>query len=98
MKENEPPIAGPDGEQPGMDPRRMWYTHKEMAAKLRMHPNTLMYHRDLIHIGHSKIGRKTWYSEHDYQTFLIRFYRGPLILLFLVLSWLSDSLEVVAVF
>jgi hypothetical protein len=97
MKENKPPMPGPGDEQTGNHAHLIWYTGAEMSKKLKMHPNTLKYHRMQIHIGHSKIGRKIYYSEHDYQTFLMRFYRGPLVLFAWAFSWLCDGLELVSV-
>ena len=95
MQENELSMPGTGDEQPGNKAHQIWYTEDEMRKKLKMHPNTLKYHRNKLHIGHSKIGRKIYYSEHSYQTFLMRFYRRPLVLLAWAFSWLCDGLELV---
>lgn len=111
MKENDPllPREGNDqnDEQPvpnnnelaGEPPIQYhhWYSQDEMLAKLGMHPNTLKAHRRKGHIGYSKPGAKIFYTEEDYQKFLMLFYKGPLLLLW-ALSWLADSIELATFF
>ena len=99
--QNDQPGPKQDGQPaPGQEPpvsNHVWYSQDEMLAKLQMHPNTLKKHRNKRHIGYSKPGAKFFYTEEDYQKFLMRFYKGPLLLLW-ALAWLSDSLDVVFLF
>ncbi|KAA9042124.1 helix-turn-helix domain-containing protein [Ginsengibacter hankyongi] len=95
---NEQPDSSNNEQVPGQPPpNHTWYTQDEMLAKLGMHPNTLKKHRQKGHIGFSKVGAKFFYTEEGYQKFLMRFYKGPLLLLW-ALSWLADSFELAAVF
>ena len=78
-------------------PGMKWHTQDEMLALLGMHTNTLQYHRRKLHIGFAKIRGKFYYSEMDYQRFMMLFYKGPILLFWAFMS-LGDSIEMLPAF
>ncbi len=78
---------------PPPSPADVWITEDEMRRRLQMHANTLRRHRERGHLGFSKVGGKIFYTEKDLQDFLRRFYKGPLLLLVWISSWLGDCVE-----
>jgi hypothetical protein len=71
-------------------PKKKWYTQDEMLRMLGMHANTLYKHRKKRNIGFTKVSGKIFYSEDDYQGFMMRFYNEPSILLLCLLAPLAN--------
>jgi hypothetical protein len=74
-----------------------WFSEDELVEFLGMHPNTLYNHRRDGHIGHSKPGAKLFYPEEDVHLFLMRFYKGPTMVLVWLLYSLADVMDVASV-